>query len=406
MKKAPVVMGFLSYQELFDETLKRIPAHSPEWTNFNESDPGVTLVQLFAWLTESLLYRANNIPEHDRARLRKIARRLCNRRCRARVLITGGSKKARSVPANFIASKLGLDVYRVDLATVTSKYIGETEKNLRRIFDQAERTAAILFFDEADALFGKRSEVKDSHDPHANQDAVLLLRRLEHYEGLVMLGTNRKENLDPDVLSRFRFVIPVSAAANDVGQDSKVLLRHSVFCTEPIRRPNYFTGQLLGAEDFIAEQEYHRGQQRRHNLHCHGIGVVSGLTVSTENGKGGSTVVVEPGVAIDAAGNELHLCMPARFPLPTSPAVIQVGILFSERFAGSIPMGIPGESETVPAHVEEGCEIVLETLPLTPDASVKHCPAANSADVLPLARLIRRGSAWRLDRRFKVSRIV
>lgn len=109
--------------------------------------------------------------------------------------------------AEVIARELALDVYRIDLATVVSKYIGETEKNLRRVFDAAEEGGAILFFDEADALFGKRSEVKDSHDRYANIEINYLLQRMEQYRGLAVLATNRKGDLDPAFLRRVRFVV-------------------------------------------------------------------------------------------------------------------------------------------------------------------------------------------------------
>ena len=98
---------------------------------------------------------------------------------------------------------------------VVSKYIGETEKNLRRLFDAAEEGGAILFFDEADALFGKRSEVKDSHDRYANIEVNYLLQRMESYRGLAILATNMRSALDPAFLRRLRFVrrLPVPRAA-------------------------------------------------------------------------------------------------------------------------------------------------------------------------------------------------
>ena len=100
-----------------------------------------------------------------------------------------------------------MEVYRVDLSAVVSKYIGETEKNLSRLFDAAEAANVILLFDEADALFGKRSEVKDSHDRYANLEAGYLLQRVESYRGLVILTTNRKDNLDQAFIRRLRFVV-------------------------------------------------------------------------------------------------------------------------------------------------------------------------------------------------------
>ena len=98
-------------------------------------------------------------------------------------------------------------VYRIDLSTVVSKYIGETEKNLRKIFDRAENCGVILLFDEADALFGKRSEVKDSHDRYANMEVSYLLQRIETYRGLAILTTNLKQDIDSAFMRRIRFVI-------------------------------------------------------------------------------------------------------------------------------------------------------------------------------------------------------
>jgi SpoVK/Ycf46/Vps4 family AAA+-type ATPase len=113
----------------------------------------------------------------------------------------------RSAPARFLAGKLGRKLYRIDLSAVSNKYIGETEKNLRRLFDDAEASNAILFFDEADALFGKRSEVQDGHDRYANLETSYLLQRLENYSGLVIFATNNKGDLDSAFIRRLRFVV-------------------------------------------------------------------------------------------------------------------------------------------------------------------------------------------------------
>jgi SpoVK/Ycf46/Vps4 family AAA+-type ATPase len=117
--------------------------------------------------------------------------------------------------AEIIAADLELDLYRIDLAGVVSKYIGETEKNLRRVFDAAERSGAILFFDEADALFGTRTEVRDSHDRYANLEINYLLQRMEDYSGLAILATNRRSALDAAFLRRLRFVIDFPFPAPD-----------------------------------------------------------------------------------------------------------------------------------------------------------------------------------------------
>src|SRR5206468_8822634 len=99
--------------------------------------------------------------------------------------------------AEVLAGELRLDLYRIDLSSVVSKYIGETEKNLRQVFDAAEDGGAILLFDEADALFGKRTDVKDSHDRYANIEVSYLLQRMEAHRGLAILTTNLKSALDP-----------------------------------------------------------------------------------------------------------------------------------------------------------------------------------------------------------------
>jgi SpoVK/Ycf46/Vps4 family AAA+-type ATPase len=109
--------------------------------------------------------------------------------------------------AQVLAAELGLDLFRVDLATVVSKYIGETEKNLERIFTAADGSNAILFFDEADALFGKRSEVSDSHDRYANIEVAYLLQRMELYPGAAILATNFRRNIDDAFIRRLDFVV-------------------------------------------------------------------------------------------------------------------------------------------------------------------------------------------------------
>jgi hypothetical protein len=122
-------------------------------------------------------------------------------------LFAGMSGTGKTMAAEVLARELRLDLYRIDLSSVVSKYIGETEKNLRRVFDAAETGGAILLFDEADALFGKRSEVKDSHDRYANIEVSYLLQRMEAYRGLAILTTNLKEALDTAFLRRIRFVV-------------------------------------------------------------------------------------------------------------------------------------------------------------------------------------------------------
>jgi SpoVK/Ycf46/Vps4 family AAA+-type ATPase len=122
-------------------------------------------------------------------------------------LFAGESGTGKTMAVEVIANELRLDLYRIDLSAVVSKYIGETEKNLRRLFDAAEDGGAILFFDEADALFGKRSEVKDSHDRYANIEINYLLQRIEAFRGLAILATNMRSALDQAFVRRLRFIV-------------------------------------------------------------------------------------------------------------------------------------------------------------------------------------------------------
>ncbi|RME79440.1 MAG: ATP-binding protein [Chloroflexi bacterium] len=123
------------------------------------------------------------------------------------VLFVGEPGTGKTMAAEVIAAELGLDLYKIDLSGVVSKYIGETEKNLERIFNEAQTSNAILFFDEADAIFGKRSEVKDAHDRYANIEVSYLLQRMEAYDGVTILATNLRANLDEAFTRRLQFVV-------------------------------------------------------------------------------------------------------------------------------------------------------------------------------------------------------
>lgn len=162
------------------------------------------------------------LPEAETSLLRQIAaqvrhrstvydewgfRNRMNRGLGVNTLFAGESGTGKTMAAEVIANELRLNLYRIDLSSVVSKYIGETEKNLRKLFDAAEDGGAILFFDEADALFGKRSEVKDSHDRYANIEINYLLQRIEAYSGLAILATNLKASMDTAFLRRLRFII-------------------------------------------------------------------------------------------------------------------------------------------------------------------------------------------------------
>ncbi|RLB96058.1 MAG: hypothetical protein DRH50_02365 [Deltaproteobacteria bacterium] len=122
-------------------------------------------------------------------------------------LFAGPSGTGKTMAADIMAGELRLDIYKIDLSSVVSKYIGETEKNLARIFAEAETSNAILFFDEADALFGRRSEVRDAHDRYANIEISYLLQKMEEYEGVVILATNLRKNMDDAFVRRMHFTI-------------------------------------------------------------------------------------------------------------------------------------------------------------------------------------------------------
>ncbi|MFB6454697.1 ATP-binding protein [Chitinophaga sp. Hz27] len=129
-------------------------------------------------------------------------------------LFHGPPGTGKTMAAMLLGKYTGLDVYKIDLSKVISKYIGETEKNLSRIFDKAQRKKWILFFDEADTLFGKRTEIRDAHDRYANQEVGYLLQRIEQYSGLVILASNFKSNMDEAFLRRIQNIVyfPVPAA--------------------------------------------------------------------------------------------------------------------------------------------------------------------------------------------------
>lgn len=123
------------------------------------------------------------------------------------VLFAGPPGTGKTMAAEVITKDLGLDLYKLDLSMVVSKYIGETEKNLGKIFDEAQSSSAVLFFDEADAIFGKRSEVKDSHDRYANMEVSYLLQRMEQYDGVTILATNLRANMDEAFTRRMQFIV-------------------------------------------------------------------------------------------------------------------------------------------------------------------------------------------------------
>ena len=159
------------------------------------------------------------IPEHNRQVLHELitllkreniparTRQIQNVKRRVTVLCAGNDRSLRSETAHVLANELKREIFCIDLSVIVNKYIGETEKNLRKFFDDAETSNAVLFFDEADELFGRRTEVKETHDRYKNIDIHYLLQRIEKYQGLIILATNLKDNIKSEYLLHIDFVI-------------------------------------------------------------------------------------------------------------------------------------------------------------------------------------------------------
>jgi SpoVK/Ycf46/Vps4 family AAA+-type ATPase len=188
-------------------------AKQPRQTRRKERQVGPRVAPAVTWrhldLPRTEVERLRVVVQHvaDRQRLMKSWRFGCRRRTGTIALFDGPWRAGKLLAAEAIAQAVDRDLYRVDLSAIVSKYIGETERNLRRVFDTAEGSDAILFFDEADALFGKRADVRNSHDRYASAEISYLLQRLERYEGLAILATNRTRSIDPAFLRRVACVV-------------------------------------------------------------------------------------------------------------------------------------------------------------------------------------------------------
>lgn len=159
------------------------------------------------------------------------------------VLFYGPPGTGKTMAAQVIAGKLGMELYKAELSAVVSKFVGETEKNLKRIFEDASKSQAILFFDEADALFGKRTEVKDSHDKYSNMEAAFLLQEMERYSGVVILATNFVENIDEAFKRRMKFIIEFHFPSAD---ERRLIWEKAVPKAMPVEKDVDF--------DFLAEK--------------------------------------------------------------------------------------------------------------------------------------------------------
>lgn len=173
--------------------------------------------QLVLPLEQKALLRqiTDQVPQRNRVYDTWGFREKMNRGLGISALFAGESGTGKTMAAEVIANELQLDLFRIDLSAVVNKYIGETEKSLRKLFDAAEDSGAILFFDEADALFGKRTEVKDSLAHYANIEINYLLQRMESYRGLAILATNRESAMDKAFKRRLRFIVKFTIPSNE-----------------------------------------------------------------------------------------------------------------------------------------------------------------------------------------------
>ncbi len=206
----PYLSGGLKLQREVIDSITTGEIHKPDFsTNF----PAKLLTTKLEWsdlvLEKNVLNQINEMKvwlEHQHTLMVDwgLAKKL---RPGYRALFYGSPGTGKTMTASLLGKATGRDVYRIDLSTVVSKYIGETEKNLSKIFDQAENKGWILFFDEADALFGKRTKVEDAHDKYANQEVSYLLQRIEGFDGIIILASNMKNNLDDAFVRRFESIV-------------------------------------------------------------------------------------------------------------------------------------------------------------------------------------------------------
>ena len=185
-----------------------------------------------------------------------------------RSLFYGPSGTGKTLTASLLGKSAGLDVYRIDLSMIVSKYIGETEKNLAKIFDQAENRSWILFFDEADALFGKRTQTSSSNDRYANQEVSFLLQRIEDFPGVVILASNYKSNMDPAFMRRFqsiiRFPMPSQSLRTVLYEKAfkgKYTLSKSIDLHEVSRKYELSGGNIINVLRYCAMMALHNKEE-------------------------------------------------------------------------------------------------------------------------------------------------
>ncbi len=211
-----------------------------------------------------------------------------------RVLFYGPPGTGKTLTANVLGNETQKDVYKIDLSMVVSKYIGETEKNLELLFARAEDKDWILFFDEADALFGKRTGVRDAHDKYANQEVSYLLQRIEEFNGLVILSTNMKNNIDDAFIRRFNDIVKFTIPNEDERKEiwEKSFPEDAVIdgIPEQVKKYELTGGNIINVIHFAGIQAV----EKRQNL-------------SGENSETGSENVIDPAHANETGGNRLKL---------------------------------------------------------------------------------------------------
>jgi AAA+ superfamily predicted ATPase len=183
-----------------------------------------------------------------------------------RALFYGPPGTGKTLTATLLGKQFQKEVYRIDLSQVVSKYIGETEKNLEKVFNKAENKDWILFFDEADALFGKRTNVQNAHDKYANQEVSFLLQRVEDFAGLIILATNYKSNIDPAFLRRFNaiinFPVPSAGERHEIWKQSipgKALLAHDIDISSVANKYELTGSSIINAIHYASLQTINNG---------------------------------------------------------------------------------------------------------------------------------------------------
>ena len=228
------------------------------------------------------------LPESARSQLRDLASRARNRdrvliewkmrkgggRGRGVTALFGGdSGTGKTMSAEVIAGELGLDLYTVNLATVVDKYVGETEKNLERIFAEAGGVNAVLLFDEADAIFGKRSEVRDAHDRYANIESAYLLQRMETFDGLAILATNLRSNIDDAFTRRLDMIIDFPAPDENVPAGDLAAMPQAAGAQRARPRPGILRqGLHLVRREYPVGGDHRRLSRRRQRRHHRNAG--------------------------------------------------------------------------------------------------------------------------------------